>query len=91
MPVDTSSYEIHQAVDLQNELAIKRATAELERRGLTADHYKISILGEDKILTVLFETPDTPESMLGSGGSVPGFAVEFEASTMRMLKSYFVR
>jgi hypothetical protein len=90
MPVDTS-YEINQRVDLQNELAIQRATAELQRRGLTADHYKISILGEGEILTVLFEAPDAPEPMLGSGGSVPGFAVEFEASTMRMLKSYFVR
>ena len=91
MPVDTSSYEINQRVDLQNELAIKRATDELQSRGLIADPYKISILGEGKILTVLFEAPDTPESMLGSGGSVSGFAVEFEASTMRMLKSYFVR
>ena len=91
MPVDTSSYEISRRVDLQNEAAIKRATAELQRRGLTADNYKISILGEGKILTVLFEAPDTPESMLGSGGSLPAFSVEFEASTMRMLKSYFVR
>jgi hypothetical protein len=90
MPVDTSSYEVAQR-DSQNELAIKRATAELQRRGLAADNYKISILGEDKILTVLFEALDAPESMLGSGGSLPGFAVEFEASTMRMLKSYFVR
>jgi hypothetical protein len=91
MPVDTSSYEINQTVDLQNEAAIKRATAELQRRGRNADHYKISILGEGEILTVLFEAPDAPEPVLGSGGSVPGFAVEFEASTMRMLKSYFVR
>jgi hypothetical protein len=89
MPVDTPAYEINQSVGLQN--AIERATAELRKRGLTPDHYKISILGEGKILTVLFEALDTPEPMLGSGGSVPGFAVEFEVSTMQIIKSYFVR
>jgi hypothetical protein len=91
MPSSAPPIEINQKIDLQNEVAIKRATAELQRRGLSADHYKTSILSEGKILTVLFEARDTPEPMLGSGGSVPGFAVEFDASTMQVIKSYFVR
>jgi len=85
------SVPTHLAQNVDSTIAVQRATTELQKRGLAVDRYNISVHRERDLLTVLFESRDKPENTLGSGGSAPSFAVEFDPQTMALKKSYFVR
>jgi len=70
---------------------IHLAEDEFQRKHLNLDNYNVSVIDEDKFVTVYIKSSDAPEGSKGSGGSQVGYSVEISKKDSKIVKSYYLR
>ncbi len=67
------------------------AEAEFHLKHLNLDDYIVSVVEEEKIVTVYLKSSDAPEGSKGSGGTHIGYAVEITKEDSRVVSSNYLR
>ena len=69
--------------------AVEAAAAELRRRGLEIEKYRIDSLASQKEIIVLFRDPLRKRSQLGSGPNLVELEVEIDAESLHVTNAHF--
>ncbi len=67
------------------------AASELTRRNLERSAYRAEVVREDKVYVVIFTDRKVPAGSRGIPASHPAIEVELDKSTLKVIKSYYVR
>jgi hypothetical protein len=70
---------------------IRIAEREFARQGLDLDKYTVTVFEEDDSVSVILRAVDQPRNVRGSGGSYPGYEVEINKRTKKIVRANYVR
>jgi hypothetical protein len=89
--LNTAQIEVLDTIQGSSFLAIQVAIGVFKAHNPDLSQYKISVVRQANSVVVIFSDKNAQPGERGSSGGQPGFEVELDANTLRVLRSNFVR